>query len=205
MKCELLSKYDLAVNAIIETIKEKKTDFIVMGTKGASGIKEILMGSNTASIIEKANCPVIAIPEGAKFKGIKKITYATDYRESDVPALKNLIEIAKPFNAEILVLHASDDEFTHFSEEVFMNEFMNKIQKKINYKKLVYKLVYGKHLTKVLDKHIEQNSPDLIAMSTRHRNMFDKIFGTSITKKMAYHTKMPLIVFHYKQALAMYL
>ena len=199
MNCEFISKVDLAVDAILETIDDIKADLVVMGTKGASGIKEVLIGSNTATVIEKAKCPVIAVPEGAKFDGIKKITYATDYHESDIDALKNLVEIAKPFNAQISTLHASDEEFTPYNEKVYLNTFKNKVQKKIKYKKISYKLAYGKYLGKVLDEHIKKESPDLLVMSTRHRNMFDKIFGSSVTKRMAYHTKIPLLVFHHKQ------
>src|ERR1051326_2237606 len=56
IKCKMVSKFDLTVPAIIETATEKKAGLIVMGTKGASGLKEVLMGSNTASVIEKAKC-----------------------------------------------------------------------------------------------------------------------------------------------------
>jgi len=159
----------------------------------------VLMGSNTASVIEKATCPVIAVPESASFDGVKKITYATDYRESDIDALKKLIEIAKPFNARITILHASDEEFSRYSEETYLNDFKNKVKKKIRYDKISYKLIYGKYLPKALGEEIATSAPDLLAMSTQHRNAVEKFFGTSITKKMAFHSKIPLMAFHHKK------
>ena len=199
VKCDSIVKFDLAVDAIIETTKEVKPDLIIMGTKGASGIKEVLMGSNTASVIEKAQCPVIAVPESARFDGIKKISYASDYYASDIDAMKKLVEIAKLFNAKITVIHVSDEEFTRYSEETYLNDFKSKVRKKIKYDKISYKLVFGKHLEKVLDKEIDEWHPDLLAMSTLHRNLFYKIFGTSVTRKMAFHSEVPLMVFHHKK------
>ena len=199
VKCAYVSKFDLAVDAILETIIETKPDLVIMGTRGVSTIKEVLMGNNTVKIIEKATCPVIAVPEVARFEGIKKITYATDYHASDIDALKKLVEIAKLFNARISVLHVSDEEFDRYSEETYLNEFKNIVKKKIRYDKIIYKLAYGKQLEKILDEEIKKSPPDLLAMSTQHRNLIEKLFETSVTQKMAFHSEVPLMAFHHKK------
>lgn len=54
-------------------MKEQKIDLVVMGTKGASGVTEILIGSNTADVIEKCHCPVLAIPAESDFKTPTKV------------------------------------------------------------------------------------------------------------------------------------
>jgi len=95
----------LAVDFILETIDKKKPDLVVMGTTGASGLKEMIIGSNTSTIVEKAKCPVIAVPEKKIFSAIKSITYATNYNLTDIYALEKLVEIAKLFHAKITLLH----------------------------------------------------------------------------------------------------
>lgn len=199
VKCEYISKYDLAVDGILDTIREIKPDMVIMGTKGASGVKEILMGSNTAKVIEKAKCPVIAVPENASFKGIRLITFATDYHASDIDVIKKLAEIAKPFNAKINVLHASEEDLTHEAEEMGIERFKNLVSKKIKYNKISFRVLYGRYLENVLQNHIKEESPDLLAMSTREKNFIERLFGTSTTKRMAYHTNVPLLAFHHKQ------
>ena len=109
--CERVCKEGLATDVILEASEKIHPDFIVMGTKGASGIKEVFVGSNTAKVIEKSQHPVIAVPDSAVFHGIKKITYATDYYESDIDAIKTLSEIAEPFKAVINILHISNGEY----------------------------------------------------------------------------------------------
>ncbi len=199
ISCRYLIKQGLAVDVILNVIKEKNPQLVIMGTKGASWLKEMIVGSNTAKVIEKAKCPVIAVPENATYSGINKITYATDYHTSDITALKKIIEIARPFNAEIIVLHVSDDELTPPTEEEMMNKFRLFAKKRINYEKIKFTLAHGQYLEKVLQDHIKKEKPDLLAMSTHYRGILDKIFGTSTTQIMAYHSQIPLLAFHHKQ------
>jgi nucleotide-binding universal stress UspA family protein len=199
IECNFLIRQGLAVDVILNVAKEKNPQMVIMGTKGASWLKEMIVGSNTAKVIEKAKCPVIAVPENATYEGINRITYATDYHMSDITALKKIVEIAKPFGAEIIVLHVSDEELTPPTDEEMMKKFRQFADKKINYGKIRYSLARGKYLEKVLQDHIKKEKPDLLAMSTHYRGILDKIFGTSTTKIMAYHSQIPLLAFHHKQ------
>ena len=199
IKCECISTQDLAVDAILTAIKDHSVDLVVMGTKGASGLTEVLLGSNTASVIEKATCPVIAVPEDSHYNTIHRITYATNYHNSDIEALIKVIEIAKPFNAQINVLHISD-EFTKETEEKHkMEVFMGQVETKVAYNNLSFQLLKGENIGQKLAEYLDNDATDLLVMSTLHRNIFDKIFNTSLTKKLVFHSKVPLMAFHYKK------
>ncbi len=198
INCGFICKQGLAVDVILEVIKEKKPQLVIIGTKGAGWIKEMIIGSNTAKVIEYAKCPVIAVPENAEYNGINKITYAADYHTSDVTALRKIVEIARPFKAEITVIHVSDNEFTAATDEELLKKFRNLAANKINYDKVKFKLEHGKYLEKALQEHIKKEKPDVLAMSTHYRGILDKMFGTSVTKKMAYHCQIPLLAFHHK-------
>lgn len=199
LECEVFLRQDMAVDLILEVAKDRHPDFIVIGTTGASGLEEIIMGNITATVIAKAKCPVIAVPKKASFKHIKHITYATDYLVSDLYALKKLVEIAKLFNATITVVHISGELLTHESEEEFMNKFKAKVRKKIKYDDIAYKLIYGRNFINTLEEYILHESSDLLAMSTHLQSIYDKIFGKSNTKKMSYHSTIPFLAFHHKK------
>ncbi|CAN5532599.1 hypothetical protein BH23BAC1_BH23BAC1_33470 [soil metagenome] len=64
--------------------EELDIDLVVMGTTGATGLKEVFLGSNTSHAIENLDCPVLAIPEHTKFSPINKIFYATDFQSEDI-------------------------------------------------------------------------------------------------------------------------
>lgn len=199
VRCEYVSWHGQPVDAVMNTIKKKKADIVIMGTKGASGIKEVIIGTNAAEIVEKASCPVIAVPENAIFKGLKKIVYATDYHNSDISALKNVMGIAGVFNSEISVIHVCDGEYTPYSEKGLLKSFEEKVRKGIHYPNISFHLAHGKHTSEILTKYAGGRSTDLLVMSTHYRTLGDKLFNRSVTKKMAYHTKVPLMSFHLKE------
>jgi nucleotide-binding universal stress UspA family protein len=196
VKCTALNVQGLAVDEIISAAKDYKVNMVVMGTKGASGIKEMLVGSNTSRVMSNAACPVIAVPERSDVAPIKKITYATNYDSGDIASLKNLVEIAKPFKAQVNVLHVDDGEYTSADEKEYMENFIKRTNKKITYNNLSYEMLKGKQIEKKLEQYIKQKGADLMVTSTHHRSLLDKLFSKSITKKLAFHTSVPLMTYH---------
>jgi nucleotide-binding universal stress UspA family protein len=197
IKCEYISRQDLAVDAILTTIEEKDVDLVVMGTKGASGLAGTIFGSNTARVIEKASCPVIAIPECASAKTIKKITYATDYHASDIEALKEILELAKPFKAQLNILHITEETELTDDEKQKMKDFKDEVQKSITYNNLSFQIMHGESVEQKLEEYLEEGYTELLVLSTHHRNILDKLFNKSVTKKLAFHSKVPIMAFHH--------
>lgn len=196
LKCETINKQGAPVDIIIDSIKNKKPEFIVMGTKGASGIKEVFMGSNTAKVIAKATCPVIAVPERASFDGMKKIAYATNYSFSNFADLKQLVNLAKIFKSRIKLIHVADKEYT---QRDYMTRFTEKVKQKVKYKYISAQLLESTDIEKKLEQYIKKESVSILAVSTKHRNLIERLFEKSITQKLAFHTKVPLLAFHHKQ------
>ena len=108
VEIEQVTEYGLAVDSIIIAAEKYKADMIVMGTKGAKNFERTMIGSKTRSVIDQSDCPVFVIPENNKDGEISKIVFATDYRESDMPSIKYLSEIAELFEAEIIIVHVAD-------------------------------------------------------------------------------------------------
>lgn len=194
---EMISREDLAVDAILNVIEEKKIDLVVMGTKGASGLKEVFVGSNTARVIQRAPCPVIAIPEGVPVKDISRISYATDYRHADLFALPALLEIAVPFEAEIKFVHVASKENGHQGN--VMNMFLSEVARRTDYKKISSDVIHGEDVVIALEEYLEAGKTDLLVLATHQRHLMDKLFERSITQKLAYHAHTPLLVLHYQK------
>jgi nucleotide-binding universal stress UspA family protein len=189
-------EYGHAVDNIIKSIKKYKVDLVVMGTKGAMGLNEIIFGSNTASTIFKASCPVLSIPEKTKIKKINQIAFATDYRENDIDSINFLATIAGLLKAKIFVVHVADFFVPEDYENALLRVFEEDIKKKVQYKNISYQVLRGNNSTKVINSFLKENYIDMLAVSTRRKNIFTKLFDTSFTKKMAYHSSIPLLAFH---------
>lgn len=197
IECDYISMEGMTVDSIIEIAEKRKVDLIVMGTKGASGLKKVFMGSNTVKVISRTNRPVIAVPEKAAFNGNKNIVFATDYQKNDLNVIKQLAEIAKKLKAKINIIHIVNGEVDFSFEEVTLKNFEEKVKKKINYPLVTSKLLFGNDVEKKLSQYLKKKSTDLIGMSTKNRNFFKRMFGNSVTKELAYHTNVPIMVFHH--------
>ena len=58
-----IAVYASFVSAVRSVVENKKIDLIIIGAKGASGLKKIVLGSNTGDVIAKVECPLLAVPE----------------------------------------------------------------------------------------------------------------------------------------------
>jgi len=182
---------------ILQTTKEKEIDYMVMGTAGASGIKETLWGSKTADIIAKSHVPVIAIPCGYKWKKPVKILLATNHFETKPVMLDFLFEWADMFNARIDVAvftnDSKDSPVTYLEHMRRTPGYEHLLKEKYHEDTLTVTNLFGKDFEETLEDHIQQNEVDILAMVTYKRTFPDTIFHPSITKHMAYHTKIPLL------------
>ena len=181
---------DLIYN-INKVCKDEGIDLIVMGTKGASGFKETFIGSTTASVIANAGVPVLGIPHEAKYHRIKNIAFTTQYREKDNGALTQAIEIAAKFGASVQCLHikSPDDD-----EEV--DEHINEWKIYYREEKIDFFNIAGDHIEQTILDFIENQHIDMLVMRKHKRNFFENLFHRSLTKKMAYHSKIPILVFN---------
>jgi len=198
---ECISSQNLTVDAILATAKEHDVDLIVMGTTGATGMLERqIFGTNSSKVIEKAPCPVIAIPENNIHPDIKTIVYATTYLNSDIDCLQNLVGIAKLFDAYIQVVHVSLLEEDAEHEKKRMEKFKEIVTKNIVYEKMSFKTLLGHSIEERLEGYMEEEKDvDMLVMSAHYRNLMDKLFGKSITKVMAFYLRTPLMIYHHKR------
>lgn len=195
---ERISEENSTIDAILKVIKEREIDLVIMGTKGESNLANVIFGSTTAAVIEKAPCTVIAVPEDASFKTIKKITYATAYNHSDLYPLKKVVEMAKLFKAQVNVLHIIETSRLESlkEEKQKMKAFENDANNAIDYHNISYQLLEGDTVEDALEEYLNNESTSMLVLSTHHRGFFKRWFGKSITKHMAYHSTVPMMAFH---------
>lgn len=173
--------------------KKSKIDLIVMGTKGASGLKEKLIGSFTAEVIANAPCPVLAIPNKYKFKVPEKITYASNYNKKDKKVLQSLLEFNRLFNAKITILHI-DWGITFFTADEDYEQYKKTIQNHFKDFEFIFNHTVGKDISKTILEETLLDKTDIIVMNpSKRKGIWNRIFYKSVTKKTAYHIPVPLL------------
>lgn len=185
------SRYGFVAEEICAYAEGQEADIIIMGTTGASGAAEILFGSNAAATVGKSHVPVMVIPKDLEFKDYSRIVYATDYNEPEFPAMMRLVYFAELFDCPLDVIHVKSDADRYFNAE---NNFFKKNKAKISYPNIQYKELEKGDVVNTINGYVEANHADLLVMAKHNRNFFDRLFHRSLSKKMAFHTKIPLLV-----------
>ncbi|MBS1492271.1 MAG: universal stress protein [Bacteroidetes bacterium] len=182
------------IQAIEKTVDEGKFDFIIMGTKGASGIEEVIIGSNAYSVLEKSKVPVLVVPEKSEYKGFNNILYPIDLTCSEIPAVNQIKEIVDLKKSDLTFLHLSgelEDDLTDDEKKCFdeLRENLADTSCKFEFAKCV-------NVSDCIEKMVHTLKADLIVVSKKKRDFLDNLFHKSISKKLACHTDVPLLALH---------
>ncbi len=187
----MMEERENVIPGIIERSKTEEPDLIVMGTTGASGFKEIFLGSVAGEVLERAHCPVLAVPEKNEFDGkIDQLVFTTNFEDEERSALDRLIEFAQPFDAEIHVVNidTGHTDFYHHRMDKFKADYQDK-------KKLRFHVLDGVDIYEELTDYLEEHPVDFLAMVTHKRNFIQGLFNYSKTKKLSYHSDTPVLSF----------
>lgn len=188
---------DTLVNAIGKTVYQEEIDYVIMGTKGASGLKEVFMGSNTYNIIKEMDfCPVIAVPEDYRLDGkLDSILLATGYEHLfENYELKPLLNIVKSFNAKLWIAHVGNE--TSFTlEQKASKNILEKRLRSIDYEFVeVDKEVSVNNTIRGLVN--EDRDIDMVAMINQDHSFFQRLTREAVIKKVTFSTTVPFLVIH---------
>lgn len=194
---ELMLSQGLPSAMVIQVAQEKKADLIVMGTTGKGIAERIFIGSNAVRLIKNAPCLVLAVPPKGKFDDIKSIIYTTDLTSESINHAKSILPFAKALDAEIIFLHVNGlFERPELKKDAAI--LSKKIKKNISYPKISGFVCNDDDIPSGINGFIKKHKADCIAMYTHHRSILSSLFNKSITKNMAFHTTIPLLVIHEK-------
>ena len=174
------------ISNIQEIVNKESVDVIIMGTQGASGLKEIFLGSNAGNIIANVDCLIISVPHMAVFKGFNHIMFSTRFREKDKAALKKLILIAQNFDATIHIVNVTQN----ISKA---NELLAEWQTLFNENFVKFYVLESQQVIKTLIHFTTSHAIDLMAMLHYKKSFLQELFNTSYTQKMSNHAQIPLL------------
>ncbi|MGP1993161.1 universal stress protein [Zobellia laminariae] len=180
--------------AIKKTISNKDINLVVMGTKGASGAKEVIFGSNTVKTMEiVSECPVLAIPADIRFSPPKEIVFPTDFKSSfKRKELNYLIEIAKMHGSAIRILHVSKKQILKPEQEenkILLDNILDEVAHSFH-------TLTEKNIADSITAFVESRDSDMIAFINQRHFFFEKIFTKPLIKEIGYDATVPILALH---------
>jgi len=182
-----------AFDGIIEIANKNKVDLIVMGSHGASGFKEMFIGSNTEKVVRTSTIPVLVIKnEHAKFS-IKNFVFATDFSKECKKPFKEAIKFAESVKAKIHLLYINTA--TNFLTTAEAQEIMDKFIKGMELSNYSLNIYNDTSVEKGVLNYAQAIDADLIGMATHGRKGLSHFFNGSVSEDLVNHAKRPVITF----------
>lgn len=180
------------IRLITETSNLDDIDLIVMGTKGASGLEEILIGSNAASVIQNSNKPVLIIPPQSEVKPINRIVFACDLdpKVKEQP-LQRLGRFALLNGASVDLVHVQNENTS--APKAGSRDFYSTNLGGVPHE---FSILNAENVEEAITKEAEKENADVVAAISKRYNFIEGLFHRSMTSKLAYHTRLPLLVLH---------
>jgi nucleotide-binding universal stress UspA family protein len=192
---EIVNEIGFAGDVIVSKAQELDCDFIVMGTKGATGLSQFFIGSVTASVIRKSTISVLAIPDNFTFEKLQKIVFATDYEGiSNKKTLQPLFELARMFDAKVMMFHAIEakEPIAAYIEELQVW----KAEKNFHHVRHTNSIASCENIPDGILDFAGENEADLIAIIPHTYNFFENLLHKSVSKQIAFESKTPILALH---------
>lgn len=192
-ECNYEVKTAFLTDAVRNYVVHEGYDLVVVGsTGGGNTLEEILIGSNTLAIIENLSCPVLTIPTNARLPRINLITYASDLQEADASGLQEVLHFAENTGAHVEVVHIDkkDDKDSQGKAAAFGK----KIEEMFAAQQVKFHEIIHSDEEVGLKDYLTKTNSDLLVILKRHRNFFSSLFHSSLTEKLTYHSKIPMLV-----------
>ncbi len=182
------------VEAIRKNVIEKEIDYILMGTKGTTKINGGEMGSNTCDVITKVKCPILVIPENAKFNGIKNIAFLTDYnciyRNKIITRLSETLDLHR---SPLRVLHIKAQNTGLTAAQTDNKGFLHYFFKD---KRHSFHFVENKDLEIGIQDFVETWDISLVSIVAKNLNLIQRLLLRPAVKSMNYSVNVPFLVLH---------
>ena len=200
LNCETVLANGNMITVLKKTIEDQQPDLIVMGTKGASGLKKLIIGSNTVNLISKTRVPVLVIPEAARFKnffrkGKNRIVLATDLdsleNEGALDILKEIALLIIEPKIRVLSVRPKNTRLSgskRTEREFLLSDFNPEIESE-------RVTVFSNNVIGGINFYLSERDNDtgLLAMIARDSG---HLVQKHYTREMASHTHLPLLVLH---------
>jgi len=210
VECEIIARYtESPFQAIVEEAKKNQADMIIMGRRGRTGLRRLLMGSVTAKVIGHASCDVLVVPRDAEIR-YQKILLATDGSKYSAAAASEAIGIAKRCGSFLYVVcvvpseTASPFDIVHseMQHEMIAQNELRVGEKNVNDLLAAAKqegvrveglIIEGRPYEAIVENAREKDV-DLIVMGSHGRTGLERLLMGSVTERVVGHADCSVLI-----------
>lgn len=185
-------KYGNPYVSISKEIAEEQVDYIVMGSNGASGLKEVFVGSVAEKVIRNADCPVMVIKGKADLNVMKSFVFASDLSEEQdfiAHQAKDLQEILG-LNMHLLKVKTPHNFVSEKEAQTQLEAFAKR-----NYltQDITRNTIEADYSDEGIVEFAENINAGMILMGTHGKTGLAHLFGGSRAEDVANESEIPVM------------
>lgn len=186
-------QFNSAFEGIMAGSKEHGCDLVVMGSQGASGLKEAFIGSNTEKVVRHSNIPVLVIKDYIEIDDLKSFVYATDFTEESKKSFNEAVNFAKTIDATLHLIYVNTPN--KFKTTDYTDHVTNNYLKDLDFKNYSLTVYNDESVEKGILNYAGKVNADLLGISTHGRKGLAHFLNGSISEDLINHAQRPVITF----------
>lgn len=192
LKLQKSVREGFTLDVLKELVSTNNVSMVVLSIRNTDNLYEAIFGSTAITVSGSLMCPVLIIPENARFRELKKIAFAFD--QKNIPTgtgLHVLAELKKTYYASVRYVNVLDGLIPQEDDSS-----LRPVYKILNDKepRTQFLMQGTRSVVEILTEYVRNHKPNMLVMVSRKRSLFWKIFGTRNTKQIAFNTTVPLLV-----------
>lgn len=193
LECTSEIKVGLVPQAIIKTASDNDVDLIIMGTHGASGVREFFIGSTAQQVIKITSCPVLTVPPSKKWVDFKTILFPIRPIAEGVEKYDFLRKIIRHNNTSIkvLILASADYDLEKKTLQKLIKELKTKVLE--DEIKISGSLKSGGNMPKAVLKMSKSVGADMIVITLKNEDAFKQFFIGPFEQHIVNHATVPVL------------
>ncbi len=178
-----------SIQTVVLAAKKLEADFIIMGTQGASGLKEVFIGSTTNGVINSTKLPVMAVPSSFKHKALDVIVLSISPNFSEIGhKIEPLKLLANLYKSKIKGLHIKTGD-----DDAAIQQMVFDILEGTSHSYHEVKDSTAK-INSIIEQFVADNNADMLCMIKQNRGFWGNLFHNSVTTIEVFHSNVPILV-----------
>lgn len=174
----------------LETFTSRhRIEAVVMGLEAKTRISKFIWGSHGVNVIGKINAPVVIVPEKYRDHRLENMLLAVENVDKlKTASFKEVEKFMKTSQTHLNLLHVrTPDEVIAPGKITFLK--VNKVKQEVAQQK-------ARTIENGIKWYCRDQEIDLVAVISRRHSVFYNLFNESVTKRVAFSAKVPVMAIH---------
>jgi len=183
------------IKGIIDSCENQNTFAVVMGRSNRGSLERMLVGDTNIPVMQKLEYPLVTVPSGVHFKGLRNIGLACDFRHiiEALPVIE-IKKILKKTDASLHVLHVSNgNNGIHGSKKIEASGWFQELMSDLNPH---YHFIKGTDTEAEIIEFSDRLDLDLLIVIPKKHDLMEKIFRHSHSKRLVLQAHVPVMAIH---------